>query len=183
MADAPRFTAEQLAQLTGIPLRTVRYYVAEGLIERPVARGPGAHFTEKHLTQLKRILLLQQSGFDLETIRDKGASLQPILNGMFDAVALKDIARVQEFWRAWTGKEYGAGLRNAPNLSATLRAQLAGSASRKRPGEVRVPMAEGIDIVVDTSAYDMASPKELVDIALLIRKTFDPLKKRHDDDD
>jgi hypothetical protein len=47
----------------------------------------------------------------------------------------------------------------------------------------RIPMAEGIDLVIDKAAYGMPSPKELVDIALLIRKTFDPWKKQNEDDD
>ena len=81
MADDNRYTAEQLAALAGVSLRTVRYYVQEELIDRPLARGPGAHFTEKHLAQLKRCKLLQDWGFDLETIRDKAGSFQSILDG------------------------------------------------------------------------------------------------------
>jgi DNA-binding transcriptional MerR regulator len=81
MADDNRYTAEQLAQLGGVTLRTVRYYVQEGLIDRPEARGPGGHFTDKHLRQLKRCQLLQDWGFDLETIRDKASNFQGILDG------------------------------------------------------------------------------------------------------
>ena len=42
-------------------------------------------------------------------------------------------------------------------------------------------MANGIDLVVDKDAYDIPSPKLLVDIALAVRKAFDPVKKRDDD--
>ena len=39
-------------------------------------------------------------------------------------------------------------------------------------------MADGIDLVIDRAAYDIPSPKALVDIALAVRKAFDPLRKR-----
>src|SRR5262245_7422924 len=190
MADEKRYTAEQLAAAAGVSLRTVRYYVQEELIERPLARGPGAHFTDTHLRQLKRCKLLQDWGFDLETIRDKASSFQSILGGFAaDADHLHKGARLRALFAAMGG-EPGAGLtpKQAEAIRATVR-RLRGKSDRTEPqGETtsrleRIPMADGIELIVDKASYDMPSPKALVDIALLIRKSFDPLKKRDDDDD
>ena len=187
MADEIRYTAEQLAALAGISLRTVRYYVQEELIDRPLARGPGAHFTDKHLAQLKRCKLLQDWGFDLETIRDKAGSFQSILDGFsVDASYGRDGAAIRQIFQA-LGHEpgsHGFTPKQAEALKAAVQ-KLRGKTSRPATGmksrKEIIPMADGIDLVVDRSAYDIPSPKVLVDIALQVRKAFDPLKR--DDDD
>ena len=187
MADDNRYTAEQLAQLAGVSLRTVRYYVQEELIDRPLARGPGAHFTDKHLNQLKRCKLLQDWGFDLESIRDKASSFQHILDGFaVDSGHLRDGAKLREIFQA-LGHEPGSTL--SPKQAEAVRAivdKMRGkrtkpAAETKGATEI-IPMAEGIDLVIDRSAYDIPSPKALVEIALLVRKAFDPLKKYEDDE-
>jgi len=148
MARTGKYTAEQLAELAGMPLRTVRYYVQEELIDAPLGLGRGSHFDDKHLDQLKRIRLLQDAGFDLKEIRARGGDVEAILNGLH--------------------------LGNMQNLSR-LRTFLRGR--KLRPGEldpdtaVRIPMADGVELLVDPDR-DMPSPKDLVEIALLIRKTF-----------
>ncbi len=188
MADEKRYTAEQLAQLGGVSLRTVRYYVQEELIDRPLARGPGAHFTDAHLNQLRRCTLLQDWGFDLETIRDKSGSFQAILEGVpIGGNQLRDSAVLRAVFSAMGG-EPGSGLspKQAEALKAVvqrLRGKPAKPAVEKKSATEIIPLADGIDLVVDKSAYDIPSPKTLVDIALLVRKSFDPLKKPDDDDD
>lgn len=187
MSDDKRYTAEQLAQLAGVSLRTVRYYVQEELIDRPLARGPGAHFTDTHLRQLKRCKLLQDWGFDLKTIRDKASSFQGVLDGFaLDSSYLGDGDLLREIFKAVGG---------APGLNLTakqtkafreavtrLRGKRAKPESPRQNREV-IPMADGIDLVVDRAGYDIPSPKALVDIALLIRKSFDPVKNRDDGDE
>ena len=148
MARTGKYTAEQLAELAGMPLRTVRYYVQEELIEAPLGLGRGSHFDDKHLDQLKRIKLLQDAGFDLKEIRENGGDVERVLNGL-------DVGNLQ--------------------MIAELRTFLRGR--KLRPGEldpdtaVRVPMAEGVELLVDPG-IEMPSAKDLVEIALLIRKRF-----------
>lgn len=185
MSDGKRYTAEQLAQLAGVSLRTVRYYVQEELIDRPLARGPGAHFTDKHLSQLKRCKLLQDWGFDLESIRDKASSFQGILDGFaIDSTYLGDGDLLREVFKAVGGE---AGSKLSPKQAEAFR-QAVTRLRRKtakpvpaKSGKEIIPMADGIDLVIDRAGYDIPSPKALVEIALLVRKSFDPLKK--DDDD
>lgn len=186
-----RYTAEQLAALAGVSLRTVRYYVQEELIDRPLARGPGAHFTDEHLRQLKRCKLLQDWGFDLETIRDKAGSFQSILDGFtVDATYLRDGASLRAVFQA-LGHEQGragaSGLtaKQAEALRAVIE-KMRGKRTKPMPektsGREVIPMADGIDLVVDRSAYTIPSPKALVDIALQVRKAFDPLRREDDED-
>ncbi len=54
MAGAGKYTAETLAFRAGVPLRTVRFYVQEKLIDPPLGRGRGAHFTDFTEAQLQR---------------------------------------------------------------------------------------------------------------------------------
>lgn len=188
MADAKRYTAEQLAQLAGVSLRTVRYYVQEELIDRPLARGPGAHFTDAHLGQLKRCKLLQDWGFDLETIRDRSSPFQGILDGFaVDTDYLRDGTIVRQIIKSIGGVP---GEHMTPQQTEALRAavqKLRGKRTApvvdKKTAKEVIPMAEGVDLVIDRASYDMPSPKALVDIALQVRKAFDPMRKRDDDDD
>lgn len=80
MSDA-RYTARELAALCDVSERTVRYYVAEGLLPPPAARGRGANFDDGHLTRLRLIKAMQQAGNDLDTIRDYLAELETELAG------------------------------------------------------------------------------------------------------
>jgi MerR HTH family regulatory protein len=148
MPRTGKYTAEQLAELAGLPLRTVRYYVQEKLIDEPLGLGRGSHFDDKHLGQLKRIKLLQAGGFDLKQIRERGGDVEKILNGL-----------------------HVDGLQTLEKLRTFMRGR------KLRPGEldpdtaVRVPMADGVELLVDPD-LDMPSPKDLVEIALLIRARF-----------
>ena len=79
MADDGRYTARDLAALTGVSERTVRYYVQEGLLPPPAGRGRGANFTGDHLTRLRLIRAMQRAGNELDAIRDYLAELKGAL--------------------------------------------------------------------------------------------------------
>lgn len=68
--DTPRYTLDDLAALTELPRRTVRYYIQQGLIDRPVGEKRAAYYTAAHLDQLLTIRKWQQAGLSLERIRD-----------------------------------------------------------------------------------------------------------------
>lgn len=52
----------ELSQESGIPARTIRFYIARGLLAGPVKAGRGAVYTEEHLQRLERIKELQAEG-------------------------------------------------------------------------------------------------------------------------
>jgi DNA-binding transcriptional MerR regulator len=58
----------ELADAAGIPARTVRYYIARGLLEGPEKAGRGASYSARHLEQLERIQRMQSGGRTLVEI-------------------------------------------------------------------------------------------------------------------
>jgi DNA-binding transcriptional MerR regulator len=74
MPDDP-YTIADLARLAGVTPRTVRYYVAQGLLPSPEAAGPGTRYSEGHLARLRLIRRLQRDHLPLAEIRSRLASL------------------------------------------------------------------------------------------------------------
>ncbi len=61
-------TLAQLAQASGCPPRTIRYYIARGLVPPPRKAGPAAHYGEEHLQRLRQIQTWQAEGLTLAEI-------------------------------------------------------------------------------------------------------------------
>lgn len=150
-ASAPiRFTARELAVLAGVPERTVRFYVAEGLLPPPTGRGRGAHFEEEHLHRLKLIRAMQQAGNDLETIGEYLKELERELAGKS--------ASFEAALAIWTGRDEQARWRDV------LR--------RLTPEPVhRYRIAEGVDLMVDISVA--LPPARMRELLRLMRELFD----------
>lgn len=72
-----RYAIGDLAGLVGSTPRTIRYYVAQGLLPPPVGAGPGAHYTDGHLQRLRLIQRLQRQHQPLSEIRQRLAQLGP----------------------------------------------------------------------------------------------------------
>lgn len=72
--DAP-YSISDLARLTGLSVRTIRYYLAQGLIPASGESGPGAHYGEGHLGRLRLVRRLQQQHLPLAEIRARLAAL------------------------------------------------------------------------------------------------------------
>ena len=68
-AEDRRFSLEELAALSGLPVRTVRYYMQVGLVDRPHGARRGAWYGHGHLEQLLAVRRWQQAGLSLERIR------------------------------------------------------------------------------------------------------------------
>lgn len=68
--DNKIFKLNELAQLTDLPVRTIRYYIQLGLVARPVGEGRAAHYTADHLKQILEIRQLTSAGVSLDRIRD-----------------------------------------------------------------------------------------------------------------
>jgi DNA-binding transcriptional MerR regulator len=150
MSKPARFTAEQLAFRAGVPLRTVRYYVAEKLIDAPEGRGRGSHFTERHLAQLQQARMLHNNGFTLEAIRDRAPEL------------MKHLHKMQEYWPSWPPRAKQSPEPARPEGDPDI------------DGFLRIPMADGVDLLIDENRA-LPSPKQLVELALHVRKIFGEL--------
>ena len=69
-ADAPVYTIDELAAVTGVPSRTVRHYQWVGALPPPARKGRIALYREAHLERLRLIAQLQDRGLHLRAIRD-----------------------------------------------------------------------------------------------------------------
>lgn len=67
-SPADHLGIEQLAERSGLPPRTVRYYIQRGLVDRPQSERRGAYYTGRHLAQLLRIRRWTGAGLSLEGI-------------------------------------------------------------------------------------------------------------------
>jgi len=68
MPDDP-YSLSDLARLADVTPRTVRYYVAQGLLPSPEAAGPATRYTDGHLARLRLIKRLQRDHLPLAEIR------------------------------------------------------------------------------------------------------------------
>ena len=75
--DQQKFNLEELCKLTDFSVRTVRYYMQLGLVDRPVGETRAAHYTQKHLDQLILIKRLTDSGISLERVGEVMAGGEP----------------------------------------------------------------------------------------------------------
>lgn len=72
---ADRLDLEELGRKSGLPTRTIRYYISEGLVPAPVKRGPASYYREDHLNRLLLIRKYQAEGLPLDLIRRRLARL------------------------------------------------------------------------------------------------------------
>lgn len=63
------FDIDELASLVGLSRRTVRYYIQEGLVDRPMGSRKNATYGVRHLEQLLAVRRWKDSGLSLERIR------------------------------------------------------------------------------------------------------------------
>jgi len=64
------YTLDELCTLVDLPKRTVRYYMQQGLVDRPEGMARGAKYFARHLEQLLAIRKWQDAGLSLERIRE-----------------------------------------------------------------------------------------------------------------
>jgi DNA-binding transcriptional MerR regulator len=69
------YTLQDLADLTGVTPRTIRFYVAQGLLPSPGRVGPGVTYGPGHLARLRLIRQLQREHLPLAEIRARLESL------------------------------------------------------------------------------------------------------------
>lgn len=70
-----RYRLSELTQLTGVTPRTIRFYIAEGLLPPPDGNGPAAVYTAEHRERLRLIGLLKDRYLPLKEIRRQLAAL------------------------------------------------------------------------------------------------------------
>ena len=62
------FSINQLSELTGFSVRSIRYYVQQGLLDKPEGVKRNAYYLRHHVEQLILIKKGQEAGYSLERI-------------------------------------------------------------------------------------------------------------------
>lgn len=70
-----RLSLGELTEAAGVSVRTVRYYIAEGLLPPPEGSGPGSFYSPGHLDRLRLIQQLKEDYLPLKEIRRRIAGL------------------------------------------------------------------------------------------------------------
>jgi len=75
MPPGTEHSLQDLADLADVTPRTVRFYIAQGLLASPGRVGPGTTYTDGHLNRLRLIKRLQREHLPLAEIRSRLAAL------------------------------------------------------------------------------------------------------------
>jgi DNA-binding transcriptional MerR regulator len=70
-------TIDDLEKHSGLPVRTLHYYMQEGLLPGPDKRGKYASYSQEHLDRLDLILILKEMHLPLKEIRSLLESMTP----------------------------------------------------------------------------------------------------------
>ena len=136
----PRLTIEELAAHADVPVRTVRYYIAEGLLPGPGSRGKGAAYSGEHLVRLQLIRRLVARRVPLGEIRDLLARL-PVDEAR--VVLREEVRRAEELETsaaAPSPKEYiSALLAHAGGEAQTPHSSAAAPMRRPKPPVISAP--------------------------------------------
>ena len=72
--DERKFSIEELAEVTDVSRRAIRFYVQSGLMPPPEGVARGAYYTQAHLQRVLNIRSWQEEGLTLEGIRQRLAA-------------------------------------------------------------------------------------------------------------
>lgn len=75
MPEGHPYTISEIASIAGVTARTVRYYVAQGLLPAPDETGRGPHYDDRHLLRLRLVRELQKRHLPLAEIRRRLAAM------------------------------------------------------------------------------------------------------------
>lgn len=76
--DDARYGIQELVQATGVPRRTIRFYVQRGLVPPPAGAGRGHYYTGSHLERVLQVRELQEQGRSLREIEGLVAGGEPL---------------------------------------------------------------------------------------------------------
>ena len=68
MKTKKRYTLNELSALVDINARTIRFYIQQGVVDKPHGLNKGAYYTQEHLQQLLTVKKYKEAGVSLERI-------------------------------------------------------------------------------------------------------------------
>ena len=109
-SETSGLTIEDLAERVGVSVRTIRFYIAEGLLPSPEGRGKAASYGEEHLLRLRLIRRLVDQRVPLAEQRERLSRLSLDDVRSLLAEADRQTRELQRAEAAPSPKEYVAAL-------------------------------------------------------------------------
>ena len=160
-------TIDEIASLSRVPSRTIRFYQSRGALMAPEIRGRVAYYGPKHLERLKLIAQLQDRGLSINAIRDLLASIDKGETDLAEWLGVEQ--ELQASWandhpRTVTEAELYelAGTRRPGLIADLLRARLL-----ERRGEVLFllsPALLGVAMKLEAAGIDLDTALKGADV-------------------
>jgi DNA-binding transcriptional MerR regulator len=109
-------TLQELSETAGVPARTIRFYIARGILAGPLKAGRAAAYGSEHVSQLERIKQMQSAGKSLVEISRLVEDVRPTV----------PLAAPAAWWQYLIGDEVTVSVRAdaAPWRMRRIRAAL-----------------------------------------------------------
>jgi DNA-binding transcriptional MerR regulator len=92
--EPARFTLAELVEASGVPERTIRFYVSEGLVPPALGRGKSRYYTPQHLEALAFVSGLRGQRLSIDEIRTRlsqSSNAESIVSGdIWERILLHD---------------------------------------------------------------------------------------------
>lgn len=90
-----RYSLTELAEMTQISPRTLRFYMSKGLVDKPLGARKTAYYTHTHLQQILTVINWQKEGLSLDDILQKKDALIETVPPRFTPGDVAVIHRIQ----------------------------------------------------------------------------------------
>jgi DNA-binding transcriptional MerR regulator len=153
-----RLSIEDLAQAADVPVRTVRYYISEGLLSGPGARGRAAAYGDEHLARLQLIRRLVEQHVPLAEVRDRLAQLSATEVEALLRTEQRREAALRRRASQTSPQDYISGLLNQARSARSAEVDpgpyqpRSGQASVEPPSWRRWELAPGVELHVRSDA-------------------------------
>ncbi len=140
------YTLDELCALAGVTVRTVRYYIGEGLLPPPTGHGTTARYGQDHLDRLYIIGAMKERYLPLREIRRS-----------LDAMSARDISETAGLIRQQTEATDGdAGVQPDDAVASSPMLQAAPPEPERRPGASKMmePPSSAADYIADVLDRD-----------------------------
>ncbi len=149
--------------------RTIRFYVAQGLVNKPEGRGTAATYNYRHLLQVLAIKLRQMEGATLEKVASEFAGLTGDVIERRVASALGAALPPPERLSVTPGE---SAPRGRVGRAMQLRAMPSGDAGQPRfRGIQRLEVAPGVELLID--AHHPALRRDPEGLARAVREALE----------
>jgi DNA-binding transcriptional MerR regulator len=143
--DSGGYDVNELAERARVSVRTVRYYIQQGLLPRQGQTGPGVRYGEDYLSRLRLIRRLQAQHLPLVEIRKQLGSLSdPEMEAALNAPQSSAI----DYVRSLTGTSPGVVRASSePRFAPSINLR-AGRGQEERSHWERIALTEDIELHV-----------------------------------